>query len=198
MQVRIKKADVAYVARICSVLLVITMLIALLLSFVYSVTKDVIAENDAQKLSDALSELFPDIEAPSQTELGSDDYPDEVDAFYAVYRGEGGELVGYYASVSPKGFKDDVGLLVGLDTSGNVLGISVVSCSETVGIGDRIKEDSFLSGFNGISGSVKYKKGATDADVGYIDGISGATYSSKAVIVGVDAALRAYAIAAAG
>ncbi len=195
MAVRIKKDDVVYVVRICSVLLVITMFIALLLSFVNAVTKDVIDENDARKLSEALGELFPSVETPLGVEVDIDELPENVDAFYEVRDGE--TSVGYYAKVSPNGFKDAVEMLVGLDTSGKVIGVSIVSCSETVGIGTKIEDESFLSRFCGVSGSLTYKKGASEADVGYIDGISGATYSSKAVIAGVDAALGAYAKATA-
>lgn len=194
MKVGIKKSDVFYTLRICSVLLIITMFIAFLLSFVNAITKDVIASNDAEKMKEALSSFFPNAASPVPTELDGE-YADTVNAFYAVKDGDNGEIIGYYADVSPVGFKGEVGMMIGLDTSGAVVGISIISCDETVGIGTKIKDETFLSGFVGIKGSLKYKKGAQASDTGYIDGISGATYSSKAVITGVDAALSAYTVA---
>lgn len=194
MKLSVKKSDVFYTLRICSVLLIITMFIAFLLSFVNGVTKDVIAANDAEKMSEALSSFFPNAAAPVSNELEGE-YADTVNAFYEVRDGDDGAVIGYYADVSPVGFKGEVGMMIGLDASGAVVGISIISCDETIGIGTKIKDEAFLSGFMGIKGSLKYKKGAQASDTGYIDGISGATYSSKAVITGVDAALGAYGAA---
>lgn len=186
------KSNVAYVARITSVLLIITMFIALLLSFVNAITKDVIAENDAKKISDALLSIFPDAVSPTAESIEGS-YGENVNGFYKVT--DGSKLIGYYADVAPVGFKGEIGMMVGLDTEGKVIGISIISCDETIGIGTKIKDEAFLSGFIGLNEQVTYKKGATDADNGYIDGISGATYSSKAVIVGVNAAISAYSSA---
>ena len=89
-------------------------------------------------------------------------------------------------------------MMVGISTDGKVVGVKILSHGETIGIGTKIEEEGFLSGFIGREGSLSYKKGAGADEVGVIDGISGATYSSKAVIVGVDAALGAYKTAKGG
>jgi len=176
---KITKESTVYVLKICAVLLVITMCVAFLLSFVNAVTKDVIAANEAAKISEALSGLFPSA-AKLEATKSEGEYSAPVNAFYGVKDGD--TLIGYYADVSPVGFKGAVNLMVGLDTEGKVVGVKIISHGETIGIGTRIEDEEFLGGFVG-------KEGALD---GSVDTISGATYSSKAVISGVDAALDAY------
>lgn len=192
---KISKNTVFYVLKICAVLLLITMCTAFLLSFVNGITKDPIAKNEAAKKAKALSELFPNAAAPASEEIAGE-YEGEVNGFYLVKDGE--TVIGYYADVSPVGFKGGVNLMVGLDAAGKVTGVTVLSHGETVGIGDKIEDKGFLSGFIGREGSISYKKGAGADEAGVIDGISGATYSSKAVIVGVDLTLKAYNTAVKG
>ena len=191
----ITKDSVTYVLKICAILLVITMCVAFLLSFVNAVTKDTIAANDAAKIAAALGGLFPEAAAPEATSVDGS-YAAEVKGFYEVKDGE--NVIGYYADVAPVGFKGAVNMMVGISTDGKVVGVKILSHGETIGIGTKIEEEGFLSGFIGRFGSLAYKKGASADETGVIDGISGATYSSKAVIVGVDAALGAYNTAKGG
>ena len=123
-------------------------------------------------------------------------YAAEVNGFYEVKDGE--TVIGYYADVAPVGFKGAVNMMVGLSTDGKVVGVKILSHGETIGIGTRIEDEGFLSGFIGRFGSLSYKTGAAAGEDGVIDGLSGATYSSKAVIVGVDAALAAFNTAKGG
>ena len=186
---KITKDTVLYVVKICAILLVITMCVAALLSFVNAVTKEPIAKNEAIKREKALRALFDGAAAPIAEEIEGE-YADKVNGFYAVKDND--TYIGYYADVSPVGFKGGVNLMVGLDVSGKVVNVYVLSHGETIGIGTKIEDKEFLAGFIGREDSLEYKKGAGADEVGVIDGISGATYSSKAVIVGVDLALQAY------
>lgn len=186
---KLTKKDTLYFVRIIGVLLLITMCVAALLSLVNGITRDTIAENEAKKTSEAIKELFSDAASPVATDTGVKLADESFNALFEVKDGD--TVVGYYASVSPTGFKGKVNMLVGIGTDGKVCGIQILSHGETVGIGDKIENDSFLNTLVGKSGSVSYKKGA-DGSGSEIDGISGATYSSKAVIVGTNTALAAY------
>ena len=186
---KLTKKDIPYFARIIGVLLVITMCVAALLSLVNEITADTIAKNEEKKTAEAIRSLFADASAPVAEDQGFAFADPSYNALYKVT--DGGELVGYYVSVCPTGFKGAVNLLVGITTDGSVCGISVLSHSETVGIGDKIEDESFLSTLIGRKDGVTYKKGSDGSD-SFADGISGATYSSKAVIVGTDVALKAY------
>jgi electron transport complex protein RnfG len=78
-----------------------------------------------------------------------------------------------------KGFHGTIGVMVGVSKAGEITDIGITSQSETPGIGSRITEESFTSRFKGkpITGEIQ------------VDGISGATYSSKGVMSAVNEAV---------
>ena len=61
--------------------------------------------------------------------------------------------------------------------------MTIVSLSETAGLGSRVNDAAYLAQYIGKGGSLVFK---TD-----IDGITGATISSKAVLAGVNMAMTA-------
>ncbi len=176
---KITKKDTLFFVRIIGVLLVITMCVAALLALVNEVTKDRIAKIERAELESAVKRLFPNTASPTSAELNVDIGDETLSSFNSVSDGQ--SLVGYYAKVSPKGFKGAVVMLVGLNTDGTICGIEIISSGETPGIGDKIESDDFLGKFNG----------KTDKTLD-VDAIGGATYSSKAVINGTKTALKAY------
>ena len=106
-----------------------------------------------------------------------------------VYKGENG----YALEVLPSGFDNTITMMVGVDYEGKVLGISVVSHTETAGLGavaaaQTSAGEAFRSQFVGKSGSV-----AVNKDGGELDAITGATITSRAICVGVNAALACVA-----
>lgn len=172
-----KNKNVLYFVRIIGVLLVITMCVAGILAIVNEITKDKIAENEQIALNEALANIFD-----GYTSLTTEDTAVSLEdkAFNGLYTVKSGEeLIGYYAKVSPKGFKGEIFMLVGIKTDGTVCGIEIISSSETPGIGDKIEKDGYLD--------------KVAAAGGEYDTIGGATYSSKAVINGTMLALDAFA-----
>ena len=106
-----------------------------------------------------------------------------------VYQGE----AGYAVKVNPSGFNGTVSMMVGVDNNGSVLGISIISQTETAGLGavsaaDTSAGEAFRGQFAGMSGSVSVSK-----DGGQVDAITGATITSRAVCTGVNAALACVA-----
>ena len=88
------------------------------------------------------------------------------------------------------GFGGKLGVIIGIDIQREVLtGIGITTCAETPGIGMRIKEDNFRKRFKGkgITESIRLK-----TDNGVIDGISGATHSSRASCEAVGKGLTLY------
>jgi len=78
-----------------------------------------------------------------------------------------------------KGFGGLIGVMVGISKDGQLLDIGITSHSETPGVGSRVEETSFTDQFQGL----KAKEGLK------VDGISGATYSSKGVMSAVNQAI---------
>ena len=113
------------------------------------------------------------------------DFNDATGIVSKVYQGE----AGYAVEVGPGGFDNTITMMVGVDNEGKVLGISVVSHTETAGLGavaaaNTSAGEAFRGQFVGTSGSVSVTK-----DGGAMDAITGATITSRAICVGVNAAL---------
>ena len=169
-----------YVLRLAGTLLLICAVTAGLLAGVNSITAPIIDDLNAAKTQEAISAVLP---GGFDTEIA--DYADASGIVSKVYQGANG----YAVEVGPGGFDNTITMMVGIDNEGKVLGISVVNHTETAGLGavaaaDTPKGIAFREQFVGASGSVSVTK-----DGGTMDAITGATITSRAICVGVNAAL---------
>ncbi len=155
--------------RLVTVLTVICAAVALLLASVNHFTEAKIAENTQKVMLASIREIFDDSVNAEQVPLPEDS---ALDSIHLVI--QNGGVCGYAASVSPSGFGGPVNIMVGVDSAGTVMGVKIVSMSETPGLGSRVGGEEFLSQFDGKSGEVA------------VDAISGATISSTAVMAGVN------------
>ena len=172
--------NVTYIARLAITLLLITGIMAFALAGVNEITAPRIAENNARKTQEAVSEV---LEGGGEPIL---EFTDETGLVNAVY----GSDTGYAVEVAPMGFNGAVTMMVGINKDGQVLGISIISHSETPSLGavagsDTSAGERFRSQFAGNSGSVTV---GTE-----IEAITSATITSKAVCTGVNAALACVA-----
>lgn len=103
--------------------------------------------------------------------------------------------VGYLITAHSIGQYDSspIRVLVGLGFDGMVRGVKILKSSETPGMGSRVNHESFLAQF--IGGNAFSSDGESG---GKIDGITGATKSSKAVVSAVNAATEEYRALTAG
>ena len=172
------ESTVLYFLRLALTLLAITAVVAAPLAGVNSITKPEIEKLTAQKTQAAIEAVLPGggelVEFPA-TALVSKVYASET---------------GYAVEVTPGGFDNTITMMVGVDKEGNVLGIDIISHTETAGLGAVADAAtpagvSFREQFVGKAGSVSVTK-----DGGEIEAITGATITSRAVCVGVNAALE--------
>ena len=176
------ESNVMFIVRLALTLLIITSVVAALLAGVNSITKPIIAEAKAAKTQAAIEAVLPG----GGNEIA---FTDETGMVSKVYASD----IGYAVEVTPGGFDNTITMMVGVDTEGKVLGISVISHTETAGLGAVAAAgtpagEAFRGGFVGKSGSVSVTK-----DGGEINAITGATITSRAVCVGVNAALECVA-----
>jgi len=167
-----------YILRLSVTLLLITAFVAAALAGVNAITKDKIAAAQKEKTEKAMLAVLPGYDGFTEVTFKGDE------TVKAVYRPAGAEDA-YVAQVAPMGFGGEILLMVGVK-DGQVTGISVVSQSETAGLGavaadKTAKGESFRGQFAGKSGTLTV---GTD-----IEAITGATITSKAVTDGVNAAL---------
>ena len=173
---------VLFVLRLALTLLAITAVVAVALAGVNMITAPAIAELNAQNTQAAIEAVLPG----GGEELA--DFP-AVNLVSKVYASD----AGYAVQVTPGGFDNTITMMVGVDKSGNVLGIDVISHTETAGLGAVSDADTpagiaFREQFMGATGSVSVTK-----DGGQMDAITGATITSRAVCAGVNAALECVA-----
>ena len=174
-----KESLVMYVLRLAGTLLLICAVTAGLLAGVNAVTEPIIEELNAEAIQQAISAVLP---GGFDTEIT--DFADASGIVSKIYRGANG----YAVEVGPGGFDNTITMMVGIGNDGKVLGISVVSHSETAGLGavadaDTTKGVAFREQFVGTTGEVFVTK-----DGGEINAITGATITSRAICVGVSAA----------
>ena len=174
------ESNVKYILRLALTLFVIAGVVALALAAVNMVTAPAIEKLNAEKTQKAIEAVLP---GGFDEEIT--DYADATGLVSKVYKGESG----YALEVKPAGFDNTITMMVGVDFEGKVLGISIVSHTETAGLGavaaaKTSAGEAFRGQFVGQSGSVSVSK-----DGGQIEAITGATITSRAVCVGINAAL---------
>ena len=167
-------------------LLVITVVTGGILGFVYSITKDAIAEVDLKKNQAAIEEVLKtdaEIATIEETEIDGLKYNCAYDAQ--------GQLIGAAVKTfSNNGFGGKVELMVGLLADGTINKISVLSQSETPGLGANMTTPKFKDQFNGKNPNafnLKVKK-----DGGDVDAITAATISSRAFTEAVKLACNSF------
>ena len=178
--------DPRYIGRITGVLLAICLVVALLLGVVNQVTKPKIDAIEAEKIRTAMAQVLQaDEYVPWEGEL-----PKSITSLSAAI--SGGEGLGWVVQTTATGSQGPITMMVGIDPSGAVTGVSIVSHSETPNIGTKVVADqSVLDRFTGMShegGEITVNSGSNR-----FDGVSGATVSSRGVTSGVNAALDAVA-----
>ena len=176
-----KENVVLYVVRLAVTLLVIAGVMAAALAGVNSITAPIIEDLTYEKTQKAVSAVLPG---------GGDavEFP-AMDLVSKVYQGENG----YAVEVTPSGFDNTITMMVGVDNTGAVTGISIIDHSETAGLGavaaaTTAAGEAFRGQFQGLTGSVSVSK-----DGGQVDAITSATITSRAVCAGVNAALAVVA-----
>lgn len=177
-----QETTVKYVLRLALTLFLITAVVAACLAAVNGVTKPRIEASKAAKTQMAIEAVLPG---------GGEEVKDfpQTDSVTKVY----GSDTGYAVEVSPSGFGGPISMMVGVAKDGKVLGISIVSQTETAGLGavaaaKTSAGETFRGQYTGKSGTLAVTK-----DGGDIDAITGATITSRAVTAGVNAALACVA-----
>lgn len=153
------------------VLMLVCAVVCGLLAAANLVTKDKIAQAEAEKVQKSLISVF-----------GEDIYTEmenTVEGITAVYQNSEGMLI---YDITADGYaKGGIRALIGVNPDGKVASVGIVSLTETPGLGTKIGDPAYLAKYEGTQGM----KDAPDA-------ISGATYSSKGLRNAVDLAVSAF------
>ena len=185
-----------------AVLLVITLVAGFLLGLVYDITLEPIAHQEELANAKACQEVFSD--ATDFTDVQTDmdtlnqnlkenglDYV-TVDAVMEA-SDDSGQMLGYVLTVTDsEGYGGDIQLSMGVRMDGTLNGISILSISETAGLGMNADTDAFKGQFADKNvEQFTYTKNGASAD-NEIDAISGATITTNAVTNGVNGGLLTF------
>jgi electron transport complex protein RnfG len=123
----------------------------------------------------ALKELIP--EADTIEKLGDWTIHDKHAEYYVAKRG--GAIIGYIVQSFGKGYSSYIDTLIAVNKDFTIKRISILGQAETPGLGDEIELDSFKNQFIGKDREHLDVEKTETTD--YIQAISGATISSRAV-----------------
>ena len=177
----------------------IGLMCALLIVTTYEMTFETIKANKAEVLERAIFKVLPGSETKNIFEVNNGEVEKvegetknemKYDAGYDA----NGQLVGIALEAAGQGFQDVVRMLYGYSPEKQaIVGMQVLESKETPGLGDKIEKDAaFQKNFaaldvslddagQNLKNEVVFVKNGTKTNPWEIDGITGATISSKAV-----------------
>ena len=186
------------------ILFVITLLAGALLGVVYEVTKEPIAAQQEKAKNEAYQEVFAQAASFEDIAMKPDLAPEDLTAYVkqlgydvdingiAGAWDEGGSELGYVITVTDhEGYGGDIQFSMGITNDGILNGISILSISETAGLGMRAEEVLKPQFVNKEITEFSYTKTGVAAD-NQIDAISGATITTNAVVNGVNAGIAVF------
>ena len=169
-----KSKTVLFYIRTAVTLCLIAGIMAALLAGVNEFTSDRIEAAKKAEREAAIEEIFGEVDIEK---ISTGECDECIDAIYKVIKD--GTLVGYAALCTPAGYGGkEIEMMVGLSVDKTVKDVLVMADNQTVGIGDKVRDESWLSRYDGKSEETVPE-----------DTIAGATKSSSAVNEAVRAVL---------
>ena len=175
------------IVRFGLILTIVSVVAAAALAAVYSVTSPRIQAQREAQLQQALAVALPGSD-PATLKTASEG--SEVLYYTAFAPGDTSKPMGYAFVARGTGYSSTIETIVGIDTTGRILGMKILFQNETPGLGTKLqevkygeKEAWFPLQFLGKSA----QSVAVDKDGGEIRAITGATISSRAVTQSINA-----------
>jgi len=182
------------------ILFAITLVAGLLLGFVYDVTKEPIAQQKAKAKAQACKNVFAAAETfepilsedgPTAYFMAGKDSNVDIDEVMQALDGTG-QLMGYVITVTDhEGYGGDIQFSMGVALDGTLNGISLLSISETAGLGMKAGDVLVPQFTNKKVEKFTYTKSGSTSD-SEIDAISGATITTNAIVNGVNSGLQLF------
>ena len=185
------------------ILTLITLVAGGVLGLVYEITKEPIAKQQEMAKQEAYKSVFEDADS---FEVCVEEGDGELAAYLAENGFEAqtinevmeakdasGETLGYAINLTTsEGYGGDITFSMGVREDGTLNGISILTISETAGLGMNATKDEFKNQFQDKQAeSFEVTKTGAAAD-NQINAISGATITSDAVTKGVNSGLCAF------
>lgn len=159
------------------VLFLVALVAGLALAATNEMTREPIKQRAIESALAARKAVFSAADAFEELPVATDS---GVDSFYRALKD--GQTIGYEAQSTVHGYGGPIEVIVGMDMDSKLTAISVggSNFAETAGLGSKAKEPAFKDQFAGITLPAELN--------GNVDAISGATITSRAVVLGVNQA----------
>lgn len=188
-------------------LTLITLVAGLALGAVHEITKEPIAKQEALAKAEAYQEVFKeasdfnvveltdDLAKQIRESLDNEGYKAQsIEEIMEAVDGSGTPLGYAFTIVTSEGYGGDIKFSLGVQADGTMNGISILSISETAGLGMNADTPEFKGQFEGKqTDKLVYTKNGASQD-NEIDALSGATVTTNAMTNGVNAGLCAFRV----
>lgn len=178
------------IAKLGLILLLVTALAGAALSVVNNITKPRIEEQKRLATELALTTALP---AAANGVIEPIKQADTIQ-YYIGYRDSlKKELAGYAFLTKENGYSSEIETMVGVDTTGKIVGIKILHQLETPGLGTKIEEIRHGENYSYFQAQFIDRVAeqlAVDKDGGEIVSITGATISSRAVTNSIKKGIR--------
>ena len=174
---------------------------ALLLGMADLVTRDVIQLRLEEDLKAKLEEVIPaemhdnDLLFDTVTLPSADVNLGASETIVYLAKKQGNVNAVCFKFVTPDGYAGAISLVMGIGKNGEILGVRVISHTETPGLGDKIEisKSKWILSFNGKSlDNVSFEQWAVKKDNGIFDQFSGATITPRKVVIAIRRGLEFY------
>lgn len=159
---------------------------ALLLSGIYALTNGFAEKYEEKILFATMEKVLP----ADRYDIIEFDFEEanRIESMHSAVVGS--EVAGYCIETTEEGIGGEMKILVGVDVESKITKIEIISMKESEGVGKKTMEPSYLSQYEGKSGTLTAVKNTVrgESDISII---SGATVSSEALCRAVNHALAA-------
>lgn len=179
------------------ILTLITVIAGFLLGVVYEDTKTPISQAQETAKKEAWQAVFSDVKlgdfkAEDVDQKAADKAVKDMGVNATIDEVCTAGDAGYVITTTDKdGFGGNIQITVGIKKDGTINGVSILSISETAGLGMKATEPSFYNQYVNKQAD-KFVVSKDGGDGEQIDALSGATITSRAVTGAVNAALGYY------
>lgn len=182
------RTNLAYQA---GILALFALLASVLLGFADLATRDVIQLRLAEDLKANLQEVVPadlydnDLLSDQITLPSADAKLGATETVVYLAKKSGAVNAVCFQFIAPDGYSGPISLVMGVSKNGEILGVRVITHTETPGLGDKIEisKSKWVLGFNGKSlNNLSVTQWAVKKDGGVFDQFAGATITPRKVV----------------
>jgi len=184
-----------------------TMHHAALLGFMATVTSAIVVIGDLETHGVIEQRRAEDMKASLSQVISPDSYSNEIlkDTLRLNYQGvektiyrarSNNQVVAVAFQMTGNGYAGPIEIIMGVNANSELLGMRVLSHSETPGLGDKIeaKKSRWIFSFDNLSFTkLKPEQWKVKKDKGYFDQFTGATITPRAVVAAVKAGMDFFA-----